>query len=394
MSTQESLPIPVEVRVRVETLLRRTFAAACILGLAGTGVYGAWLARSDVNEVLIFLASTLAPAAAYAFGYFRCLPDALGAPGAAQKGTPWQRWSDYARLSAVVAILITWISWAKIIPTLSPIDAVKTLVALFVVTSVMPACVVASEEYLSRTMVRCDAMASTGWRSAAKRLAGQWGARLVKPLRAKRSMTLGSTLALASLFLNTTAEFGCNEIPHKGYEILAGKAVWVTAESAEGAVKVFVAQAGRCAYLLGIVICLATLAAALAGSAGIAWRRSRSLMVLTGSLALFFVSDYTFAWVRFGGPNRLVFAVWMVVWGLPVALWMGRARGTQGEWQYTRLAVMVLYLPIFLASLCLLVFLAPIAFGYISFLIGMLLVWWGLVQSQWEIAFCAKKPEH
>lgn len=388
----QDLAVPAPVGMRVETLLRRTFAAACILGLAGIGVSGAWLARPDVQEILIWLAATLAPATAYAFGYFRCLPDVLGAPTVAQKQTLGQRWSDFARLSAVISICLTVTSWGfGIWSALSSgrrADAIMTLLGILAVTSVMAGCVVASEEYLARTTVRGNAIGGSGWRVAARRLVGRWGARVVKPLGAKRSLTLGSVLALCSLILTTTVQFGCSDIPHRGYEILSGRGAWVTAESAEAAaLKVIVAQAGRWAYALGLAISVLVLAVVLTGGAGAAARRSRSLEVFMGSLGLFFICDYTFAWARFGSkimPEGVIFTVQMMVWILPIALWLWRARGAQGGWHHTRLAVMVLYLPIFFASLYWLIFLASNALGYIFFVMGMLLVWWGLVQSRGE----------
>lgn len=378
----------------VQSLLRRFFAVACILALVGIGVYGAWLARPDVRNILTYLAATLTPATAYTFGYFRCLPGALGAVRITQERTPWQQWSDFARLSAFVAICLA-LTWVFVLPkTLSSGhrgDGIRVLLGVFLVTSLMAGCVVASEEYLAGTMARGAAMGGSGWRASARRLVGRWGAGLVKPLRAKRSLSLGSGLALASLILDTTVQFGCNgSIPHRGYEIVSGRAAWVTAESVNAAaLRVIVAQAGRWAYVLGLVISVATLAAVLAGSAGDALRRSRPLMVGMGGLGLFFICDYTFAWARFVGeivPEGPTFAIWMVLWLLPVALWLGRARGDPRRWEHTRLAVMILYLPIFFASFYWLVFLAPYAPGYISFVVAMLLLWWGLVQSQWEVS--------
>lgn len=394
MSSGRDLPANVQTGVVVGSLLRRFFAAACILALAGIGIYCAWLARPDVRNILTILAATLAPATAYTFGYFRCLPDALGTVHAMQERTPWQRWSDFAGLSAFVASCLVALNWGFNLPEAissgRPREGVGIVLGVLVVTSAMAACVVASEEYLAGTMARGNATGGSGWRASARRVVSRWGAALMKPLRAKRSLTLGSVLALASLILNTTVVFGCNEdIPHRGYEIVSGKAVWVTAQSVDGAaaLEVIVAQAGRWTYVLGLAISVAILAAVLAGGTGDALRRSRALMVSVGSLALFFICDYTLGWARFGiVPEELTSAVWTVVWILPIALWLCRARGDARRWEHTRLAVMVFYLPIFFAFFYLLPFLAPYAPGYISFVIGMLLLWWGLVQSQREVS--------
>jgi len=385
----------------IETRLRRSFAATCILGLVGFGLYGAWLTRGHVGNILGALVATLLPATAYTLGYFHRLPEALGAMQATQKRTLWQRWSDFARLSAFFAICLTLLWGIDIKDDLFSrnllgkqwSDAINILLGVLLTTSLMAACVVASEEYLARTMDRGNTAGISGWRSSARRLVGSWGAAILKPLRAKRSLSLGSVLALASLFLNSTAEFGCGTIPHKGYEIVSGKAAWVTAQSVEQADKLqaVVAQAGRWMYSLGLVLALVVLAAVLAGSAGDALRRSRAIMVLAGSLAVFFLCDYTLAWVYLADtvvPKKLTFAVRAAVWIVPISLWLWRARGDAKSWDRTRLAVTVLYLPIFFASFFLLVGLFSLGLedilGYISLLVGMLLIWWGLVQSQWE----------
>jgi hypothetical protein len=365
-------------------------AGASISVLAGIGAYETWKERLDTGSDLLALAATLGPAAAYAFGYFRCLPDVLGAPSSTQSGTLWQRWLDFARLSAVVAVLITWVGWAlAIIREPGYPDAVKTAVALLVVTSLMPACVVASEEYLARTMVRGNVTGGTGWRVAARRLAGRWGAVLVKWLSAKRSLATGSTLALASLILNTTLMGTCGGDPRVGYEIISGKAMWITAAQTAGdgtVVQVILAQAGHWAYVLGLLVSVVGLVGVLAGRAGDGLRGSRPLAILSGTVALFGVSDFLLAWEFSDTPQGFNLALRLVVWTLPIGLWLWRSRGDPGQFAYTRLAVMVLYLPILFSCLALLPILVSDLLGYAFFLLGMLLVWWGTAQSQWEVA--------
>ena len=46
-----------------------------------------------------------------------------------------------------------------------------------------------------------------------------------------------------------------------------------------------------------------------------------------------------------------------------------------------RIAILVFYLPIFMIAFALAVFFSYFAIGYGAFLLGMLILWWGLVQS-------------
>jgi hypothetical protein len=73
------------------------------------------------------------------------------------------------------------------------------------------------------------------------------------------------------------------------------------------------------------------------------------------------------------------------MWIAPITIWLSFARGEEGRRNHTRLAVMVYYLPIFLLAFAVLPFYTYLARGFGSFIVGMLLVWWGLVRSQWEM---------
>lgn len=407
MNVREDLSADHPRSASIGKLLRQALAAASICVLAGIGIYIAWQERSSGwEDVLLALAVTLGPATAYAFGYFRCLREALGGSAVGQQGTVWQRWSSFARFSAVVAILMTSIGWAVSLAHSSGLEvseAVQAVAALLVLTFLIPACVVASEEYLARRMLRGNGFGGVGWRAAVRRLAGRLGVPPVKLLVAKPSLVSGSTLALASLFLTTTLMSSCGSgDPRKGYEIVSSNALWITAARTvqEDTAKAILAQVGRWSYVAGLAVSLLALAAVLVGPAGDRLRRSRLLGIVSGTLALFGICDFTFAWIRLLSPSgsltsysrRMEFewadsAVGIVVWLLPIALWLWRARGAGEQWAYTRLAVMVLYLPILFFSLAFLIFLVPSdggARGYVSFLVGMLLVWWGFIQSQWE----------
>ncbi len=357
--------------IRGGSLLRRALVAASILVLAGLGVYEAWSAeRWDLG--LLGLAGTLGPAAAFAFGYFRNLPDVLGASAVRQRGTLWQQWSDFARLTAAVAVLITWIGTATLLiesilkNNMAMVDAAETLIWPIAVTLLMAGCVGASEQYLAHTLSGeyGSGSGAVGWRAIVRRLVGFFRTTLAKWISAKRALVTGSTLVMASLILTTTLMGSCADEPGKGYEIVSGKAVWITAEQTNlaGLLKYVVAQLDRGIYVLGLAVAFGGLAAVLAGRAGDALRRNRILAAASGVIAIFGICDYTFAWARFSRsiiPNEGMVAIWIAVWVLPIMLWLRRARRGESQGDWTRLAVMILYLLVCFVSVALLVFLAP-----------------------------------
>jgi hypothetical protein len=62
-------------------VVRRLFAAVCIIVLAGVGLYAAWSSarQGDFPMALLYVASSMGPATMCAFGYFVRLPEVLGA---------------------------------------------------------------------------------------------------------------------------------------------------------------------------------------------------------------------------------------------------------------------------------------------------------------------------
>jgi hypothetical protein len=138
--------------------------------------------------------------------------------------------------------------------------------------------------------------------------------------------------------------------------------------------------------VLAIGISLLGLIAVLAGKRGETIRRSHFLSVVSAILALFFVCDFTFGWARLSRlvPPGLVFGVSVVVWLLPVGLWLWRGRGGGEHWNRTRLAILILYLPIFFFTVSFLIPTIQIVPYYVIELIGLLFLWWGFMQSGWQ----------
>jgi len=83
-------------------------------------------------------------------------------------------------------------------------------------------------------------------------------------------------------------------------------------------------------------------------------------------------------------PAVLNFFVLGMLWVLPIALWVWRARGDRPHWDRTRLAVMILYLPVVFAGLALVPLALILVPSYAFFLLGSVLLAWGFTQSRRE----------
>ncbi len=369
--------------VHVGSLLGRAFAAACICTLAGLGVWGAWRVRDEVRAALLALGVTLGPAVVFAMGYFRCLPEIWGASATRDTRTPWRRWSDYARLSAAFAIALMWAGWALYYPTASHGDIFarslsweEMLAEALISTSLLLGVIVVSEDYLARSMPRGEASAGQGWRGKARWVAGGWGGAIGRALSPKPSLALGAVLVLMGTF------------PLVG-EMFSRHFEWITAEETHlyGLPARVLGEIARVVCLLAIGVSLLGLISVLAGKRGESIGRSRSLVALSGILALFLICDFTFGWIRFYSevvPAKLLFGVSMIVWLLPVVLWLWRARTGGERWNSTRLAILTLYLPIFFFTVSFLIPTIQIVPSYVLNLAGLLLLWWGFLQSGWQ----------
>jgi len=394
-------------RMRIELTWRRLFAASAILILAGIGILTAWRAAHPfgLERVLFALVATLAPAAAYAFGYFCALPEVLGTESAAQRSSLLQRWSDFARLTSAVAIIITWICWAAIIvkhfrgmvislkqvPSMVDVFVLGTLttqpdlcvIGALLAAALMTMCVVASEEYLVRTMEQMGPSPATGWRTAARRVVGKCGRWLGARLRAKPALVLGGGLLLFSLVARMDLFGGY------GLQVVSGRQSWPTAEyTLVDPALTILSQAGRWMYVAALGIALLGLGAVAMRCLGDRLRRSYALVFLSTVIALFGVCDLTMGVARLDSmvPAVLNFAVLGMVWVLPIAIWVWRAQGDGARWDRTRIAVMILYLPVVFAGLALIPLALILVPSYAFSLLGSLLLAWGFTQSRREVA--------
>lgn len=310
MNAHVGLHLHEPLRIRIEMIWRRLFAGSAILLLAGIGILTAWREAHPfgLERFLFALVVTLAPAAAYAFAYFQALPEVLGEECTAQKSSLLQRWSDFARLTSAIAIIITWICWAAIIvkhfhgitlslkqlPSMVDVFVLGTLttrpdlctIGALLAAAIMTMCVVASEEYLARTMGQMVPLPATGWRNSARWAVGKGGAWLGAHLRAKPALVLGSVLLLFSLVARMDLFGGY------GLQVVSGHQTWPTAEyTLVGTALTILSQAGRWMYVAALGIALLGLGAVAMRRPGDRLRRSYVLVFLSTAVALFAVCD-------------------------------------------------------------------------------------------------------
>jgi hypothetical protein len=406
MNAHVGLQLHEPLRMRIGMIWRRLVAAGAIVILAGIGIVTAWRGSHPfgLERFLFALVVTLAPAAAYAYGYFRALPELLGAESAAQKSSLLQRWSDFARLTSAVAIIITWICWAAIIAkhfrgmviSLKQMPSIVDVLVLGALTTrpdlcvigallaaaLMTMCVVATEQYLVQTMEQMGPRPATGWRSAARRVVGRCGRWLSAHLRAKPALVLAAGLLLFSLVARMDLFGGY------GLQVISGLQSWPTAEyTLVDPALAILSQVGRWMYVAALVVALLGLAAVAMRRRGDRLRRSYALVFLSIVIALFAACDLTLGVARLDSmvPAVLNAAVLGIVWVLPIAIWAWRAQGDGPLWDRTRIAIMILYLPIVCAGLALVPLALILVPAYACFLLGAVLLAWGFTQSRREV---------
>jgi len=406
MNAHVGLHVHEPLPIRTEITWRRLFAASAILILTGIGILTAWRAAHPfgLERFLFALVVTLAPAAAYAYGYFRALPELLGVESAAQKSSLLQRWSDFARLTSAVAIIITWICWAAIIvkhfrgmvislkqmPSMVDVFVLGALttrpdlcvIGALLAAALMIMCVVATEQYLVQTMEQMGPNPATGWHTAARRVVGKCGRWLGAHLCAKPALVLATGLLLFSLVARMDLFGGY------GLQVISGLQSWPTAEyTLVDPALTILSQVGRWMYVAALVVALLGLTAVAMRRLGDRLRRSYALAFLSTVIALFAACDLTLGVARLDSmvPAVLNVAVLGIVWVLPIAIWAWRAQGDGPLWDRTRIAVMMLYLPILCAGLALIPLALILVPAYACFLLGAVLLAWGFTQSRREV---------
>lgn len=211
---------------------------------------------------------------------------------------------------------------------------------------------------------------------------------MITLLGSRGALSIGGVLALLSLGLSMEFDFFRGP---RGYQaitewsaawsrIAAGKIAWPA---------VFLEQVQGAVYPLGLILAALALGGVLPGRLGRTIRGNRMLVTLAGAIALLGVSGPAGGWVLLPGnypAGKLTLPLLILTWAAPITLWLVRARSEGENWNRTRVAVLVFYLPLFFLSFSFLPVLTYFAMGFGAFLAGMLLVWWGFIQGRRQIA--------
>lgn len=372
---------------QVGSLRKQTIAGVGVAALTVLAIYQAVLKwhNSEVSDGLMMLGLFAGPAVTYALAYFWCVPEALGGISSDTHRTLHQRWIDFGLLGSFFAAVVILLSYARVIYMNWFYVSLPRAVCLVVVAAwIIPSCVMASERYLNHAIAAGVTGVSSGWRAFVRRIMRGLGAWPVKALGPSSATLLGGVLILMSLALLVDGSIFGSE--YTGYQILTNtdSASWGAYSSpiwpmTHEVTLPALAVADRVLYGLSLLVALFAIA-------GVAARRfekvlpgTRILTAFAGIVALLELTGMATSLVgEFIG--KWVVVPWLACWAIPIAIWTAKAkRGTEGD--ALRIAILVFYLPVFMIAIAFLVFFSYFAIGYGAFLLGMLLLWWGLVQS-------------
>jgi hypothetical protein len=392
-------------RVRFGSNWLRLAVGSVILLLPLVGGICAWRAPhlfAFQNRLFAF-AVTLGPAAIYAFGYFRVFPEVLGTETKEHEDSLVQRWASLARMSSAVAIIVTWVCWASIVARhfrgiIVPLNQTPAFINFFVLgtlsgspglcvvgaifaTALMTITVVASEQFVARTIDPTSACSNKNWPAVVLRIVGRCGEWLIRLLRPKAALLLGAVLILFSLMVAMGPFEGF------GLEVVTGDQHWPTAEyTLQGPAGMVLSEVGRFMYVATLALAVLALAAVAARRKGDRLRKTRVLASVSTVIAIFALCDLPLGVARLDStvPPLLNLVVLGLLWALPIALWMWREGGDSVRRNRTRIGVMVLYLPVVLAALALLPLALILVPGYASFMLGTGFLTLGFLRSRWE----------
>jgi hypothetical protein len=380
MSTHIAGHVPLAGHGKVAHAWKRWIAGAAIGGLTFVGFYLAITRWQESWEfALILFGGLVGPAVAAAFGYFWCLPEVLGGICRDQERTILQKWSDFALLCTFFGILVVEAAYVQVIrEVFRDISLPRALAVLIPGPWVLAACVAASKEYLGWTTPSTVSGRRSGWRGRVRSGMEWCGNLTVKLLTTKGALVAGAALLLTSLVLVQSRDIFGPEF--KGYEIAAGANV-----GTHFGIPFVLDWTQLGSYLLGILLAVVALAGVLIKGAGRKIRESKMLAALAGILCLLEVTKLAVIW-PLGKTATPFVMLWLILWLVPIILWLMATRGDAEGWNRTRVAIMVFYLPLFFLWLGFLPFVAYLGLGYGAFVTGMLLLWWGFVQGSGQDA--------
>ena len=362
---------------------RAGLALLAILSLLAVGLrfaYVAWFdhAVSDAVFALVCIGFFLGAATTYAFGYFVSLPDIL-ADAPLRLDTLRRRWSDFSLLACAVAVLISSLSYAKVLSEEHGNVVIPIVLLLLVACPwLLSACVVAADHYLGWTLPSSPVARPTAWRSRIRRLVERFGNSLLFLAGRRRAVAVGAGLVLASLFTGIVAT-NLFFSPDPGYVWIAEIAKpWpLSVAKLPG---VLIEKTPLLIYILGLVV------APCAAVAVFLRRRTsprvfRILGILTAVIALFELIEM--ASQAFSGldPDSHSPLAWVLGCLLPASLWLALAHSSSADRrERARLALLVYCVPVFLLGFSFLPFFFYLIPGRGFFVVGILFLWWGLLQ--------------
>jgi hypothetical protein len=371
----------------VGSLWKQTIAGVGVAALTVLAIYEAVLRwhNGGVSEGLMMLALFAGPAVTYALAYFWCVPEALGGSSSDSQRTLHQCWVDFGLLGSFFASVVILLSYARTIyMNWSYVSLPRAVCLVFVAAWIIPSCVMASEHYLSQAIPVRVTGVSSGWRALVRRMMRCLGAWPVKALGPSSATLFGGVLILMSLALLVDGSIFGSE--HTGYQILTdtdstswgaySSPIWPMAQEV---ILPGLAVADRVWYGLSLLVALFALA-------GVATRRfekvlpgTRILTAFAGIVALLELTGMATSLVA-DLIGKWVVVPWLACWAIPIAVWTAKAKaGTDGD--PVRIAILVFYLPVFMIAIAFMVFFSYFAIGYGAFLLGMLMLWWGLLQT-------------
>lgn len=322
-------------------------------------------------------------------GFFHYLPDLLG--GTVPSQPIYQRWSNWLRDAHLVGIAALL---GMVIAGWSELRTMKDWVPTLAISVALGYAMGLVGTVLRRDLAPCPCSERVpndrGWRWMLLRVLGVPVRKVYEWLRPPVRLGLGSVLVLSSLLLVLSGEYACKTWRYRGWEVLAGRGKWITAENAAHSYSASViAPIGLVLYLVALLVAVAVVFALIRASltktpvrAPVMLGRAAAIAaVFTASdLALYFMHEN---WVR-------SVSVWVIFWGIPLGLYVHFACAREPVsqvWPKVRAALLILYLPIFWLAyaMCLLVAMEK-ATGFLAYFAGIQLLWWGLSQTGCELA--------
>lgn len=407
---------PGSPRLRIRSFPRLFLILALAALPVFVGLYAGWKSPDNLEDGILFVAVALLPSAFCILGFMFCSPEVMGITSM-RRTTLLERWSGFVRWTAAIAAAVIFLSWsfAAIYAAISDEDGLLGLsahllksakffgrLAAFLAISLFAsflvfAAAVASEKRLLPGIYHDHPPSGTGWRATITRWVARCGGWFLKLLSVRLALFLGAALILASLILPMDLEYPVG-FKSGGYSVLLGdRTLPTTSYTIQGeAIRRIVARVERGMYVISLLLGLAALLSVATGKRGIVIRKFRSLLIVSGVLALFATTDYAFAYLRFitcgvpiwGGPTlgerimeNLLLTQWLVVFALSLALWFTPTRPGGETRERNRIVAMILFLPPFLFALFWLSFAVLAVAGYAAFWIGSLFLWWGFLQS-------------